>query len=33
MVEIMQTVEKIGVPLVVDAKEGKNWEEMVLVTA
>ncbi|MEO5927683.1 MAG: DNA polymerase I [Patescibacteria group bacterium] len=26
--DIMQTVEKIGVPIVVDAKEGKNWEEM-----
>ncbi len=28
LVEIMQTVAKIGVPLIVDAKEGKNWDEM-----
>jgi DNA polymerase-1 len=28
IVEIMQSVEKIGVPIVVDAKEGKNWDEM-----
>lgn len=28
IVEIMQSVEKIGVPIVVDAKYGKNWEEM-----
>ncbi|MFZ6015504.1 MAG: DNA polymerase I [Patescibacteria group bacterium] len=26
--EIMQSVEKIGCPIVVDAKAGKNWEEM-----
>lgn len=26
--EIMEYVEKIGVPLVVDAKEGRNWDEM-----
>lgn len=28
LVEIMQNVEKIGVPIVVDAKYGKNWDEM-----
>ncbi|MFH1838784.1 MAG: DNA polymerase I [Patescibacteria group bacterium] len=26
--EIMQGVEKIGVPIVVDSKAGKNWDEM-----
>jgi len=26
--DIMENIEKIGVPLVVDAKFGKNWEEM-----
>lgn len=26
--EIMENVEKIGCPIVVDAKAGKNWEEM-----
>ena len=26
--DIMETIEKIGVPLVVEAKAGKNWEEM-----
>jgi DNA polymerase-1 len=26
--DIMQSVEKIGVPIVVDAKEGSNWDEM-----
>lgn len=26
--EIMENVEKIGVPIVVDAKSGRNWEEM-----
>jgi DNA polymerase-1 len=26
--DIMQHVEKIGVPIVVDAKVGVNWEEM-----
>ena len=26
--EIMESVEKIGVPIVVEAKAGKNWEEM-----
>lgn len=26
--DIMQNVEKIGVPIVVDAKVGENWEEM-----
>lgn len=28
IVDIMQSVEKIGVPIVVDAKVGKNWDEM-----
>ncbi len=28
VVEIMQNIEKIGCPIVVDAKIGKNWEEM-----
>jgi len=28
VVETMQNVEKIGCPIVVDAKYGKNWEEM-----
>lgn len=28
IVEIMENVEKIGVPIVVEAKAGKNWEEM-----
>jgi len=28
VVDIMQHVEKIGCPIVVDAKQGKNWEEM-----
>ncbi|MBU1629562.1 DNA polymerase I [Patescibacteria group bacterium] len=28
IVDIMQSIEKIGVPLVVDAKYGKNWDEM-----
>ncbi len=28
VVETMQNVEKIGCPIVVDAKAGKNWEEM-----
>ncbi|MFH1620500.1 MAG: DNA polymerase I [Patescibacteria group bacterium] len=28
IVDLMQNVEKIGVPLVVDAKFGKNWDEM-----
>lgn len=28
LVNIMQDVEKIGCPIVVDAKFGKNWEEM-----
>jgi len=28
VVETMQSVEKIGCPIVVDAKYGKNWEEM-----
>lgn len=26
--DIMQNVEKLGVPIVVEAKAGKNWEEM-----
>jgi DNA polymerase-1 len=26
--DIMENIEKIGVPIVVDAKKGKNWEEM-----
>jgi DNA polymerase-1 len=26
--DLMENIEKIGVPLVVDAKAGKNWEEM-----
>ncbi|MDP3793984.1 MAG: DNA polymerase, partial [Candidatus Uhrbacteria bacterium] len=26
--DIMEHVEKIGVPIVVDVKAGKNWEEM-----
>ena len=28
IIEIMENVEKIGVPIVVEAKAGKNWEEM-----
>jgi DNA polymerase-1 len=28
LVDIMQSIEKIGVPIVVDAKQGKNWDEM-----
>lgn len=28
IVDIMQSIEKIGVPLVVDAKFGKNWDDM-----
>jgi DNA polymerase-1 len=28
LINIMQDVEKIGCPIVVDAKYGKNWEEM-----
>jgi DNA polymerase-1 len=28
IVDIMQSIEKIGVPIVVDAKQGKNWDEM-----
>jgi DNA polymerase-1 len=28
MVDIMQSIEKIGVTIVVDAKAGKNWDEM-----
>jgi DNA polymerase-1 len=28
IINLMQNVEKIGVPLVVDAKNGKNWDEM-----
>jgi DNA polymerase-1 len=32
VVEAMQNVEKIGCPIVVDAKAGKNWEEMISIT-
>lgn len=28
IVDVMQTVEKIGVPIIVDAKAGVNWDEM-----
>jgi DNA polymerase-1 len=28
VVDVMENVEKIGCPIVVDAKAGKNWEEM-----
>ncbi len=28
IIDIMENVEKIGVPIVVEAKAGKNWEEM-----
>ncbi len=28
LVDIMQNIEKIGCPIIVDAKFGKNWEEM-----
>ncbi|MFA5936095.1 MAG: DNA polymerase I [Patescibacteria group bacterium] len=28
IVDVMESVEKIGVPIVVDAKVGKNWDEM-----
>ncbi len=31
VVETMQNVEKIGCPIVVDAKAGKNWEEMEII--
>ncbi len=31
IIEIMENVEKIGVPIVVEAKAGKNWEEMTVV--
>lgn len=28
IVDIMQNIEKIGCPIIVDAKHGQNWEEM-----
>lgn len=28
VVDVMQNVEKLGVPIVVDAKYGKNWDEL-----
>jgi len=32
VVDVMENVEKIGCPIVVDAKAGKNWEELKTIT-
>ena len=32
LIGIMQNIQKIGCPIVVDAKYGKNWEEMVILS-
>ncbi len=32
VIDAMENVEKIGCPIVVDAKAGKNWEEMRSIT-
>ena len=31
--DTMENVEKIGVPIVVEVKTGKNWDEMEKLTA